>query len=371
MQFRALQPRQSCRWHVRVGSGSLDKRAPQDISSLPSCPLNPVFEFALLLPPPAKMKKAPSVSVIMPCFNCAEHIEQAIQSALAQSWADFELIVVDDGSTDDSTKIVEDIADSRVQLVKCENGGVARARNIGLQESRGEYISFLDSDDYWHPTKLQRQIDLIQKTPGTIIYSSFVFWFPDEHSVFPDPANLLTPNTTEVIDEEGSGYIFHLLLQDVYVWTGTILIPRAITEQLGKFDESLKIGEDYDYWLRAAAQFPFAKISLPLALYRQNPRSITSKAPDKNYQAIVLERHVALNGLSSLDGRNLSPLGYRKVLARIWNNYGAQCIETKRFSDAAIAFTKAISAHPFATKAAMNLAKIPLQITKRLVPSQQ
>lgn len=306
----------------------------------------------------------PLVSVIMPCFNAAQYIELAIESVLHQSWANLELLVIDDGSTDDSGTIAARVGDSRVRIIRTTNGGVAKARNRGLAECRGDLIAFLDADDYWHASKIQRQIAAYIANPGHIIYSAFVFWKPDLLGQFPAPSSSLAEYQAPPPNQEESGFIYHHLLRDVYVWTGTVVIPHSMAVELGTFDESLRIGEDYDYWLRAAAKFPFIKIDEPLALYRQNSNSITSKAPEKNYQAIVLERHARNSGLSSPDGRSISRGEFNRILAHVWDGFGSQCLAEKRYREAAGAYFKSIIVRPLSLDSAIKIARLPIHIVR-------
>ena len=121
--------------------------------------------------------KAPLVSIIMPAFNAAYFIQESIQSVLAQSFSDFELIVINDGSTDDTSALVQNVKDPRIILIEQENAGVAAARNNGIEVSRGKFIAFLDSDDLWSKTKIEKQVNLLTSNPEIGLTYSDIFCF--------------------------------------------------------------------------------------------------------------------------------------------------------------------------------------------------
>src|SRR5256714_13067953 len=113
---------------------------------------------------------SPTISVIMPAFNAAPHIRQSIQSVLAQTFDNWDLIVVDDGSTDETATLAGSFSDSRIRCVRRENGGQAAARNTGIVNTHGEFIAFLDADDLWLPAKLDRQLDVARRTRADVVY---------------------------------------------------------------------------------------------------------------------------------------------------------------------------------------------------------
>ena len=108
--------------------------------------------------------KMPTVSVVIPLYNARTVIQETIESVLAQTWKDYEIIVVDDGSTDGSDEVVRQFT-GRARLVRRENGGVAKARNLGIEQSSGKYVALLDHDDLWHPTKLEKQVAVLERNP--------------------------------------------------------------------------------------------------------------------------------------------------------------------------------------------------------------
>ena len=292
-------------------------------------------------------KNLPDVSVVIPNYNGAQFLEACLRSVFEQSVANIEIIVVDDGSTDNSRELVTGLAASepRLRLIEKTNGGVASARNRGIREARAAWIAFLDSDDVWHPRKLEWQLSLLDtRSECALCFSAFTFWDASGCEADAQFAATVPPTTSKAaIDEEFSGYIYHLLLRDVYVWTSTVLVSRAALDQVGHFREDLPIGEDYDLWLRLASKFTFCKLAAPVALYRQTGASLTAKCYPENYQALVLENAVATFGRSSPDGREIAQGELNAILHRLWFGFGYRWFWQGGFDKANAAFGRAAS----------------------------
>lgn len=194
----------------------------------------------------------PEVSVIMPAYNAARHIGRAVQSVLAQTVIDIELIVIDDASDDDTAAVAAASGKENVKIIRhASNKGVAAARNSGIQAARGNFMAFLDSDDVWHPDKLEKQLPCFADSRNGIIcvfcgYSHF----DSETGV----------KTDEVRTAKSGRMDMNLLLENcVTGGSSTVLIPKAAFEHAGLFDETLRACEDWDLWLRLAqhGQFDF------------------------------------------------------------------------------------------------------------------
>ena len=213
----------------------------------------------------------PTVSVIIPSYNCELYIAETLKSILGQTFKDIEIIVVDDGSTDKTWQIVTSYAP--VRLITQANAGVCAARNRGIREAAGQYICLMDHDDYWLPDKLALQLEQMQRHPEVgLVYSTFTWWNPGPEGVFPDPGNYKDESSGSAIDEEFSGWIYHLLLLDCWVLTSSALIRAEVFNKCGAFDESLPYSEDWDLWLRISREYPFIKLKKALTLYRQHPQ---------------------------------------------------------------------------------------------------
>lgn len=183
------------------------------------------------------------VSVILPTYNRGYCIEKSITSVLKQSYEDLELIVVDDGSTDNTHEVVGNIDDQRIIYLKKENGGAADARNYGIEHASCEYIAFQDSDDEWHSDKIERQMALMTRTPEI----SFVY-----HKIrynIPDLGTIIMPNESVPISSR-KGNIYKELLNDNLVDCPSLLAKKEDLLRVGMFDTELKALEDYDLALR-------------------------------------------------------------------------------------------------------------------------
>ena len=211
----------------------------------------------------------PTVSIIMPAYNVAPYVAGAIRSALVQSFTDFELIVVDDGSKDNTAEIVRSLGrvDARVRLVQQANRGLAGARNTALRAARGDMLALLDSDDLWEPEFLAAQLAILEARPDIDIVTGNG-WFldgpRDGQLARPYPDGRPDPVLASIIGDEWSVFIMSVMRRRVYT-------------AIGPFDEAMRSNEDYDFWLRAAvAGFTFARNDQPLGYYRVRSDSLSA-----------------------------------------------------------------------------------------------
>lgn len=206
----------------------------------------------------------PRVSVIIPTFNCERFIAQTIESVLAQTYRDLELVVVDDGSTDNTRLIVEEfLKDKRVRYIYQNNSGASTARNKGFLESSGEYIAFLDSDDLWYPEKLERQVDFLDKNKDIGLVNCMV-------NIIDKESNII--GREECKEVKG---ITDLLLGSNLI-TGSasaVMVRRHCIEKVGLFDPGFFISADLDMWVRILSQFKNASIHKVLGAIRKLPTS--------------------------------------------------------------------------------------------------
>jgi len=196
--------------------------------------------------------KQPSVSVIIPTYNRGHLLPDAIDSVLAQDFSDYELIVVDDGSTDNTLTILDGYT-NRVKVYRQTNQGVSAARNHGITVSSGEFIAFLDSDDLWLPQKLAVQFAFFNSTPEALICQTQETWIRNGVRVNPKKRH-----------QKPSGRIFEKSLELCLVSPSAVMIRRRLFDSVGLFDESLPACEDYDLWLRISSRFPVYLIDKPL-----------------------------------------------------------------------------------------------------------
>jgi glycosyltransferase involved in cell wall biosynthesis len=207
------------------------------------------------------------VSVVIPAYNAARTIGKTVDTVLAQTFPDFELIVVDDGSKDDTADIVEAVGDSRVTCVRTQNGGVSVARNRGLERASGRYVAFLDADDAWKPAKLERQHAAMKANPDVGV--SFPATVVVDDDLRPTAAH-------EAVHRDD--YTAALLLEgNIIAGSASSVMARAsLFDEVGGFDPSLSLCADWDMWLRLSAAASFVPIDEPLALYRSIPGTMSS-----------------------------------------------------------------------------------------------
>ena len=200
----------------------------------------------------------PLVSVVIASYNMGLYLPEAVESVRSQTYSPIEIIIVDDGSTDDTAMLVEQWkGDTRVRYVRQENLGQTVAKNTGISESTGEYIAFLDADDRWKPTKLEAQIPLFDREQKVgVVHADAVFI--DEHGRETGLRQIARPQ----------GRVTEQLLNDNFVEFGSAVVARHALDQLGTFDETLSMSIDYDLWLRLSTAYDFMSVDEPLFEYR-------------------------------------------------------------------------------------------------------
>jgi len=205
----------------------------------------------------------PLISVIIPVYNGEKTIKKTIESVLNQTFSDFELLAIDDGSQDSTLSVLKEITDSRLNIFSFPNAGVSASRNRGLAEARGEYISFLDADDLWTPDKLEAQLKALQENSQAAVAYSWSDWI-DESGQFLRAGGHITVN--------GNAYE-KLLLRDFVESGSNPLIRKYALDEVGGFDQSVTPAEDWDMWLKLAARYEFVTVQSPQILYRVYPTS--------------------------------------------------------------------------------------------------
>ena len=209
----------------------------------------------------------PRISVIIPAYNRARLLAEAIDSVLAQTHSDFELIVVDDGSTDDTPSLLDGYG-AGIRVFRQVNRGVSAARNEGIRMARGELIAFLDSDDLWLPEKLSAQTAFFNAHPESRICQTEEIWIRNGVRVNPRRRH-----------RKPTGDIFLPSLQLCLVSPSAVMLRRELFQEIGLFDESLPACEDYDLWLRVSRLYPVHLVETPLVVKRGGHADQLSKKP--------------------------------------------------------------------------------------------
>jgi glycosyltransferase involved in cell wall biosynthesis len=231
------------------------------------------------------------VSIIIPTYNSAKYLPEAIESVLNQTYKDYEIIIVDDGSTDNTKQVLDEYLLSKgfeieenndnhcyytltagpYTLIKYfyqENKGPGAARNKGIEEAKGEYIAFLDSDDLWLPEKLEKQMKLFEEEDFALVYCDM------SHSV---QGEIIYKSYLKERNYHfaGSGDVYKGLLRENFIFTPAVVVKKEVFDTVGLFDESLKICEDYEMWLRIAKEYRIGFIDEPLVIRRRYRTNIT------------------------------------------------------------------------------------------------
>jgi glycosyltransferase involved in cell wall biosynthesis len=211
-------------------------------------------------------KKNPLVSVIIPTYNRGWILKETIDSVWAQDFRDFELIVVNDGSNDNTHDIL-DLYKEDIIVLQQENKGVSSARNKGIASASGQFIAFLDSDDLWLPQKLSTQVDFFNANPDALICQTEEKWIRNGIRVNPKKRH-----------KKLSGDIFEHSLYLCLVSPSAVMIKRSLFAKIGMFDETLPACEDYDMWLRISCRYPVYLIDAPLIIKRGGHADQLSKS---------------------------------------------------------------------------------------------
>jgi len=284
----------------------------------------------------------PKVSVIIPTYNRALYIAETLESVFSQTFKDYEVIVVDDGSSDNTADVLKPYM-VRIDYIRKENGGQGSARNAGIKVACGEYIAFLDSDDLWVPEKLEIQTGFADEHPDAgLIFSDYVVFRADESGQTKEMKRV------QIKDQELS---FHALFHGNFIPTLTVFVRRSCINGVGLFDESRDLigGEDYEMWLRIAMKYKLAHIPAFLAKYRDHNNNILGMDLERNcnmHMSVIrklLSRHPDVAERYHIDIDDY----YRDYFYRS----GRELYQNKRFIPAVRYLRQALSYNSLAPKA--------------------
>jgi glycosyltransferase involved in cell wall biosynthesis len=255
-------------------------------------------------------------SIVIPLYNKADYVVSTLKSVLKQTYTNFEIIIIDDASTENSLKEVRKLEDTRIQIIEHEeNLGLSAARNSGIRASKYNYIAFLDADDYWSPNYLEELLKLIKSYPNEKAFGTFYKEFFFGSIVLPKTSlNLKYFNQTLIIED-----FFKLNLDKLIITQSSIVIHKEVFEKVGYYDEQITFAEDIDFYIRCFSNFSLVYIHTPLnTIIRETAGSLTnSKTTNKNYPD--LEKYLG-NKKSLDDFINF----YNYCFCRRFKNEGAQ-----------------------------------------------
>lgn len=268
-----------------------------------------------------------SVSVVIPCYNRESSVEQAIRSVLSQDYPDFDVIAVNDRSTDATLEVLRSIEDPRLQVIVNEGPkGAAGARNAGANLARAHWIAFQDSDDLWYPSKLSKQIAKVQNTDFIAVYCA-MDCFEDGERILRVP-NDITTNL--------EGDLVRSLLSDSFISTQTVMIRRDIFEKIGGMDPDFRSLDDWEMMIRVSLEGPIAFLDEVLVEQHMSGNSITRSSENRvNAQIQLLGKHAELWN------------AYPRELARHHNRVSGGLYANKRYREASSHAKEAAKLQPY------------------------
>jgi len=280
----------------------------------------------------------PFISIILPLYNGEEFIEKTLLSIGQQSFYDAELIVVNDGSSDSSCEIIHRVIRTsscpilkNLKIINKENGGVASARNLGIKESKGEWLAFIDQDDVWLPHKLEHQVDLLHESNAKWCYSSFVRFYS---------------NGKEVLKQNGSKdrmETLRLLVSGkLFIPPSTVLVEKSVCVKEGGFDSNFIPSDEWDFFLTLAEKYKSAYCPEVLVKFRSHPSSTAKKQKRKIFEAQlrVIEKH-----FSTVRKNGIEKEIKRRIANVLWH-LGKECELEGDKKNAREFYVKAIKNNP-------------------------
>lgn len=286
----------------------------------------------------------PLVSVVIATYNMGQYLADAIQSVLSQTWDNLELIIVDDGSTDNTPAVIEPfLTDDRVRYLPQQNCGQPKAKNAGIRACRGDFIAFCDGDDLWEPEKLALQIPCLLENPSVgVVYSRVNYM--DQSGVF------LRHDTPQ----GHSGKITEQLIVYNFIPFGTAMVRRSVLDDCGVFDESLPMGIDWDLWLRISTRWEFLFLPRVTYRYREWPGQMS-----KNFRGRYINAIRIMNKFFAAYPTAVSPCIRRRAWSDTYSGRAlalaaSEGIRVEPFFDC----LRAVLIDPFYTKAWRRLIKV-------------
>ncbi|MCP3941976.1 MAG: glycosyltransferase [Desulfobacteraceae bacterium] len=261
-----------------------------------------------------KLTQEKLVSVIIPTFNRAWTLKNAVDSVLDQNYDAIEIIIIDDGSTDNTLDILDGYG-NKIQVLTQANSGVSAARNLGIKRSHGEFIALLDSDDAWEPDKISCQIDFFERNPDALICQTEEIWIRNGKRVNP-----------KIKHQKPSGMIFDASLHLCLVSPSAVMIRKELFELKGYFNEEFLVCEDYDFWLRILADYPIFLVDKPCTIkHGGHGDQLSAHHSQDKYRIASIVGLIQSKTLSRQQEKTAA-----KVLEKKCRIYGNGCLKRQR-----------------------------------------
>lgn len=262
----------------------------------------------------------PRVSVVIPAYNAASLLGATLNSVLQSSYKDFEVVVVNDGSQDDTEAVASSFG-NKVHVISQENAGMSASRNRAIDYGNSEYIALLDSDDIWHPDKLKFQVEALDKhLDHSFCFTAFSQWYGESNAQF------LTESRNGEIDPEFSGWIYHKLVLTNWALPSSLMFRRDAWRVIGPFHCNDQQTDDWDFIVRASQGCRYLKLAESFVLYRQHVASLSRKLPKNNTGEAMRESFFARFGMTSPDGTNVDKAELEHWRYLGWSNFAdAHC----------------------------------------------
>jgi glycosyltransferase involved in cell wall biosynthesis len=289
----------------------------------------------------------PLVSVVIPVFNAERFLHETLGSVFAQDYRNIEIIAVDDGSVDGSRAILAGYGND-VRVIHQENGGPARTRNAGLRVCKGKYVAFLDADDLWHPSKTTIQVQQLETNEDIgLVHNNWLVIKDGDENAIQIFLRTKIPISPAEVDDKLSGWMYCKLLMESVVMCSAPMIRRDLIREAGYFNEALRKGEDYDYWIRLSRLTRFRKLKSDLSIYRIHEHGISQSPTPTNYAAIVLENALCRWGRKGPDGCTVSAIVMRNRLSLVWYGFGCLHFRAGNYGIARASFSKSLKYAPW------------------------
>ena len=240
------------------------------------------------------------ISIVIPTYNQAEYLQEAIESVFSQTYKNTEIIIIDDGSTDNTLKVVNSFNDNKIIFIQQRNKGASSARNTGIKEANGEYIAFLDSDDLWLKDKLRKQIDFMRENQKVGLLGTGCFQVIDTNKMI---YKKIFPHKNEILQKD-------LIKYNPFIQS-SVMVRKNVFNDIGLYDEKFKESEDYDLWLRIAQKYKIANLKQALVTKKYSKAGLSKNKDSK-------QLYFALKARKNAISRKQYPKSYYIYILKSW-----------------------------------------------------